>query len=109
MEYRTLITEPAARDMLEAFSYISEILHEPRAARRFYAQMKKSIDSLSVMPQRHRMVFEQPYASMGVRRLPVQEYVILYLVEEETATVYILRVLYGRREWQQLLGQDFQS
>jgi len=54
------------------------------------------------MPSRHSVVQEQPYAAMGVRKLLVENYIAFY-IDEEKYEVHILRILYNRREWQNIL------
>ena len=55
------------------------------------------------MPFRYAVVNEEPYRSMGVRRIPVENYTVFYIVDENAKTVHIFRILYNRREWQYLL------
>ena len=59
--------------------------------------------TLNKMPFRYSVVNEEPYRSMGVRRIPVENYTAFYVVDEEGKTVHIFRILYNRREWQYLL------
>ena len=47
---------------------------------------------------RHRLLAEEPWRSRGVRFLPVDNYLILYLPNEETETVTISRIIYGSRD-----------
>ena len=102
-EYEIEITRPAELDLYDIFTYIAETLKEPQTARRIYASIKKEIATLSTMPERFQIVTEQPYATMGVRRLYVENYVAFYMPNKERGIVSILRVLYNRREWQQIL------
>lgn len=51
-----------------------------------------------VLPFRQRPFQEESYASLGVRRLFVGNYIIFYSAVERSGVVYILRVLYKRRE-----------
>ena len=55
------------------------------------------------MPLRHSVVQDQPYALLGVRKLLVENYVAFYVVNEEKREVNVLRILYNRREWQNVL------
>ena len=102
-EYKIVIEEPAENDLIEILNYISDIIHEPTIAAKIYTSIKKEILTLRQMPFRYAVVNEEPYRSIGVRRIPVENYTAFYVVDEEGKTVHIFRILYSRREWQYLL------
>ncbi len=102
-EYKIVIEETAENDLIGILSYISDTLHEPNIAIRIYGSIKKEILSLNKMPNRYAVVNEEPYRSMGVRRIPVENYTAFYIVDEKQNVVHIFRILYNRREWKYLL------
>ena len=102
-EYKIVVEETAEKDLVEILTYISNILHEPDVAIKLYGSIKKEILSLNKMPKRFPVVNEEPYRSIGVRRIPVERYAAFYIVDEAGETVHIFRILYNRREWQYLL------
>jgi len=103
--YKIEIENAAERDMYNILSYITETLKEPASALRLYTSIKEQIVKLSTMPERNSIVDDQPYASIGVRRLFIENYVLFYVIDEPVLTVHIIRVLYNRREWHSLLGE----
>lgn len=103
-EYEIQIENAAERDMYNILTYITETLKEPALALRIYKSIKEQIDKLSTLPARNRVVDDQPYASIGVRRLFVENYVVFYFIDETVLTVNVIRVLYNRREWRSILG-----
>lgn len=102
-KYSINIGKLAERDMWEAVSYIQEVLFQPESAKRIYRAFKDQINSLSTMPERYAVIAEEPYTSMGLRKVNVENYLIFYIVNEKEKTVSIVRVLYGRREWHNLV------
>ena len=102
-EYKIVIEQTAENDLLGILSYISDTLHEPSIAMKIYGLIKKEILTLNRMPFRFEVVNEEPYRSIGVRRIPVENYTAFYIVDENEKTVHIFRILYNRREWQYLL------
>lgn len=102
-EYKIVIEETAENDLTGIFSYICDTLCEPDIALRIYIAVKQEILSLKNMPLRYAAVNEEPYSSMGVRRIGVENYSVFYIVDQPEKTVHIFRVLYNRREWQSLL------
>ena len=102
-EYKIVIEQTAENDLLGILSYISDTLHEPSIAMKIYGLIKKEILTLNRMPFRFEVVNEEPYRSIGVRRIPVENYTAFYIVDENEKTVHIFRILYNRREWRYLL------
>lgn len=105
-EYHIEIERPAERDLFDIFFYITETLKEPQSARHTYGSIKREILALAAMPERHPIVEDEPYASLGIRKLFVENYIVFYIADEDSYTVHILRVLYNRREWQGILGRE---
>ena len=66
-EYRVEITQPAELDLIGIYTYIADTLKEPRTARRLYMSIKQEIMTLSDMPERCKVISEQPYAEIGIR------------------------------------------
>ena len=104
--YSIAITEPAESDLLEAATYIAEQLLNPSAVGRLIDDVENAIYSLSDMPQRHALVNDDVLARSGFRFMPVGNYLIFYIIREEKKTVVIQRVLYGRRDWVNILKCD---
>lgn len=102
-EYKIVIEQTAENDLLDILSYISDTLHEPSIAMKIYGLIKKEILTLDKMPFRYALVNDEPYRSIGVRRIPVENYTAFYIVDENEKTVHIFRILYNRREWRYLL------
>lgn len=102
-EYKVTVEPLARQDILDIRRYISKTLKEPAAAKRIYDAIKDAILTLEQNPMRHAVVRDEPYTSLGLRRLPVENYTVFYLVNDESKEVHVIRVLYSRREWQNLL------
>jgi toxin ParE1/3/4 len=83
--------------------YITETLKEPVIAQRIYSSIKKQIMALDQMPLRFPFVRDELFAARGLRKMPVENYFVFYVVDESLKEVHILRVLYNRRDWQSLL------
>ena len=67
-QYKIEVTQPAVQDLQDILDYISNTLREPAAAQRIYTSIKAEILSLASMPERNRVVDDEPYAAMDVRR-----------------------------------------
>ena len=95
----TLEYLPAARqDMIEIVRYISRGLKNPSAADRLAAELIEAGDSILPFPYAYPVY--QPIRPLGheYRKLTVENYFMLYWVDEEKKTGTVARVLYGKRD-----------
>ena len=95
MKYQIFYTDSAKQDLKNIYRYICDSLVEPEIAEKLTDKIMKSIRSLDEMPQRYRLFDEEPWRSRGLRILPVNNYLIFYLSDEERTVVTILRIIYG--------------
>jgi toxin ParE1/3/4 len=101
--YKVLMTEPATGDLLATAQYIAKELKEPATAKKLVSKIREAVMSLSDMPSRHALVTDERLALLGIRKLPVENYIVFYVISETNMVVTVVRILYGRRGWEQLL------
>lgn len=101
--YNILITEPAEEDLYEIGTYISKELLELEAAKKVISRIANGINSLEDMPLRNALVADERLAYKGIRKIVVGNYIVFYIVTEENKAVTIIRILYSRRDWLNLL------
>lgn len=101
--YNVVITKPAQRDLLDIFDYIAFELREHETARNLLSKIRAKIISLEEFPERNNIISELKYAEQKIRWCPVENYIIFYQISESNDIVYILRVLYKKRNWEHLL------
>lgn len=92
-EYRVKITRRALADSDMIYDYIAQSLQAPDTAAKQYDRIADSIMSLNIFPERCKLFDSQPERDMGLRQLLVDNYSVIYVVENDTVTV--LRVLYS--------------
>ena len=94
----TVIYSPSAEnDINGIFEYLADTLGVPETAVKIVKKLYDSADSLESMPQRHGVIDREPFKRLGLRILPVDNYVILYSVDENGGLVLISRIIYSRR------------
>ena len=101
--YIIKITEPAERDIQDAVNYIARELKNRTAAIRLLDDVDGAIYSLEKMPSRHALVHDEVLAGRGIRFFPVHNYLVFYVIREETGMVVIERFLHARRDWISIL------
>jgi addiction module RelE/StbE family toxin len=101
--YNLVIAEAAETDLDGIADYISYELKEPTTALKQLARIEEAMATLEELPERHGIVQDKYLAAKGIRKLPMDNYLILYTVNKSTNTINIVRVLYGRRDWESIL------
>ena len=101
--YKVILETTAVLDLYGILGYITDVLKAPEAVKRVFLSIEEQVISLDFMPARHNVIREEPYASLGVRIMPVENYNAFYIINESKQEVRVLRILYNRREWQNLL------
>ena len=101
-KYNINLTLTFKRDLKSIYLYISEKLKEPANALNTYSEIRSAVFSLNKFPERYPIVDEPIFFDLGLRRLFVKNYVVFYIIRE--TDVIVLRVLYKRRRWQNLIS-----
>ena len=86
--------------------YISDNLCNKQAATRLIGLLDKNIRSLSDMPERYHLVKDDYLKNVGIRYISVKNYIIFYTVSATKQKVYVVRILYGKRNWVDILQSD---
>ena len=79
MIYEVEVSEQADSDLRGIFEYIAFELQSPENASRQLDHLEEQILSLDTMPERYRKYEKEPWKSRGLRVLPVDNYVVLYI------------------------------
>ncbi|OKZ37289.1 type II toxin-antitoxin system RelE/ParE family toxin [Eshraghiella crossota] len=98
MIYEVEVSEQADSDLREIFEYIAYELQSPQNASGQLDRLEEQILSLDTMPERYRKYEKEPWKSCGLRVLPVDNYVVLYIPDSDKKVVTILRVMYAGRD-----------
>ena len=96
--YKVRITPRAEQSMQEIASYIAVDLMEPQTAVKLLRALKKAIDSLDMFPGRIRPTPEEPWRSLGNRRLVVKNYYVYFWIDETNLCVHITDVIYAGQD-----------
>lgn len=95
--YKVVYLPTARRQLEEAVVYIAEELCAPDAAASLLDAIDEAVKSLAEMPYRYA-IYPTLYAvKREVRFVPVKNYNIHYVVNEENKTVEIWRILHQRK------------
>lgn len=98
MIFEIEISDQAETDLRGIYEYIAFELQSPENAGRQLTRLEESIMGLDQMPERFREYENEPWHSRGLRIMPIDNYCVLYIPDDEKAVVTIIRVMYGGRD-----------
>ena len=107
MMYDLHITGAAENDLNEAADYIEYVRLNPDAADRLLDAAAERISALAQFAERNALVDDPVLKAWGIRFIQVNNYLALYVISKEESRVYIVRFLYGKRDWIGILKQGF--
>lgn len=69
-------------------------------------RIRKEIRSLDFMPSRYASVDWEPWKSMGMHKVAVDNYVVFYTAESDSLTVAIICIVYGGRDIESIIDHN---
>lgn len=103
MNYNLVITKPAENDLADILQYISKDLSAPKAANDLLDDILKCYDNISLNPLMYALCDNDRLKSKNYRKAVIKNYIMFYRVDEEKQKIYIMRFIYGRRDYMNLL------
>lgn len=103
MNYKLHITRTAERDLISAADYIEFTLKNPTASDDLLDLAEKQFNSLLPFPQEHPVIDDPVLSAWGIRFVVIKNYLGFYTIVGDT--IYIVRFLYGKRDWISILKQ----
>lgn len=109
MTYKIIYTQKALADLDAVASYIKLKLCNISASDRIIENFFGEGDSLASFPTLYPLCNDAFLRAWGIRFVPVKNYLLFYVVREDEKTVYVLRFLYSRRNWQKILRKHLED
>ena len=106
MIYSIIYSTSSLEDLLAIYEYIGLELYNEKAATKLIEKIKKSISLLSITPYMHKIIDDYPWNKKNLRIYTVKNYSITYIVDEETKTVKIVRIIYSKMDLSIALKND---
>ena len=104
-EFCYQLTQKAEADLDEIASYLAVRLNNPQAAARFLDQLQSAIREACLFPESGAPVINEFLSQKNVRKKLAGNYVMYYFPDAGAETIYILRVIYGRRSLDEILRE----
>ena len=101
--YKVNVTEPAEKDLRDIARYISSQLNAPTTALTMVRAIREAFAKLETGALIHPFTRDDRLATVGYRPLVIKNYIAFYITNEKEKTVDVDRILYGRRDWVNIL------
>jgi plasmid stabilization system protein ParE len=101
--FKLKVTELAYNDLDGIVAYIAVQLSNPKAAAQLLDDIEKCYHLLRTNPEMYEACRDDRLLQQGYRKALVSNYLLIYKIEEQSGTVYILRVFYGARDYIKLI------
>ena len=96
--FKIRITQYALSQMRDIKTYISETLLAPETAEHWFEKIYREFRTLEVLPSRIPLVNEEPWRSRGIHKFFVENFIAYFWIDEMSSEVWIIAVIYGRRD-----------
>ena len=97
--YSIRITTESETDLSEIYEYISSVLKKPIAAENILNEIESSFKALVDNPEMCALCNDIHLRQLGYRKIAIKNYLIFYKIDTATNNIYIMRIIYGKREY----------
>ncbi len=105
-DYKVIYSPAAKDDLRSIYRYIGFDLLEPGVAKAQVDRIRDMIRRLDAFPHKHPVIEWEPWLSMGLRRVPVDNYVIVYRVDDDTKMVTVVRIFFGGQDIERIIERS---
>ena len=97
--YKVFLSPNAHRDLDKIYAYIADSLLEPDTALALVERIEGEILSLDTLPYRCPERKTGTYANMGYRQLFVENYTVVYRIDEQNKRIVVVTVRYSKSQF----------
>ena len=109
MNYSVNITALAEEDILATVKYISDVLKNPIAAHNLLDEIERYEKILGDTPAIYPFVRDEYLAGNGLKYVMIKKFLLFYTIDEIRKTVNVIRFLYRRRDWKNILSNKTET
>lgn len=103
MKYDVIMSEEAHNDIDSVLNYIVYSLENPIAVKKLLCKIEEAYAALADNPFIYAHCNDSRLHNDGYRKAIINNYVLIYRVDEAGSTVYIARFFYGRQNYIELI------
>lgn len=99
MEYKIKFSQRCLDDIEDICRYISRELKSNDAANKLRNKIKKCVINLKISPKMYAKINNKGEFTRVYRRIVINNYVLLYTIDENEKIVYMSHMYYGGRNY----------
>ena len=103
MGYNIVISQDAHNDIDNCIGYIVNDLKNPVAAQNLLDKIVQAYTEISDNPHMYAYCNDSRLRKDGYRKVVIKNYVLIYRVDNNTQTVYVIRFFYGRQNYMEMI------
>lgn len=103
MQYKLVIADTAQQDLEDIAGYIVNDLSSPKAAVTFLNDVENCYDNISLNPHMYPFCENERLKRQEYRKALIKNYIMFYRADDKTRTIYVMRFIYGGRDYIKLL------
>lgn len=100
-KYNIEYSEESKEDLVGIKKYIKYNLQEPETAKKLISKIRNEINNLKDNPRVYSIIDDDLIRKLEIRKLIIDNYIVFYRIKNNN--IEIVRVMYGRRNWINLL------
>jgi len=108
MIYSKEFSKAAIKDIRRTNLYLKDTLKNRNASSRLITSTEAKVNELIIFPFQHPIVQDPVLKLYKIRYAQIKNYLIFYTVDENSKIVYIVRFLYARSDWNNILKKSIQ-
>ena len=98
MIYEVITTDQADADLRGIYEYIVFELLSPDNAARQLGRLEEHIVGLEEFPEKFRHYEKESWNSRGLSVMPIDNYLVFYISDNDAGIVTVIRVMYAGRD-----------
>ena len=100
-KYNIEYSKESKQDLIGIKKYIKYNLQEQEIAQKLITKIRTQIDSLKYSPEIYAIIDDDIIKKLEIRKLIVDNYIVFFRIKNDS--IQIVRIMYGRRNWINLL------
>lgn len=100
-KYNVEYSKESKQDLIRIKQYIKYNLQEPEIAQKLISKIRKEINGLKSNPEIYTIIDDDIIRKLEIRKMIVDNYIVFYRIK--SYNIQIVRIMYGRRNWINLL------
>ncbi len=100
-KYNIEYSKESKQDLIGIKQYIKYNLQEPEIAQKLISKIRNEINNLKYDPEIYAIIDDDLIKKLEIRKLIVDNYIVFYRIKNDN--IEVVRVMYGKRNWINLL------